>query len=284
MQATIRFAINRICSARMPLVAFAAMAQRLGIEAIELRNDLPGVEMRDGSSPRDVAAIASDHGLRIRAINALQAFDQFTASRQMEASAMARYACEAGAQALVLCPTNTRHDNRDPRQRHDDLVHALHGLQPVLDGYGLIGLIEPLGFGESAVRRKSQARRAMEAMGANAPFALVHDTFHHHLSGEPDFFPQATGLVHVSGVNDSAIAVDHMRDPHRELVGPSDRLGNVAQLRALLAGGYDGYVSFEPFADAIITAPDFEARLRASMDYLSAAVAASTGTDVNSVR
>jgi len=284
MEPTICFALNRICGSRMPFAAFAAMAQRLGVDAIELRNDLAAVELRDGTAPQVIAAIASDHGLHIRAINALQEFDQLTARRQSEASELARYAAEVGAQALVLCPTNNRHDSRDPRQRHDDLVHALHGLQPVLSGHGLIGLIEPLGFGESAVRRKRQAQCAIDAMGAPAPFALVHDTFHHHLAGDRDFFPASTGLVHVSGVNDPDLAVDQMRDPHRQLVGPQDRLGNVAQLQALLAGGYKGYVSFEPFANAIITAPDIEARLRASMAYLSAAVAASTGTEDNSVR
>ncbi len=56
------------------------------------------------------------------------------------------------------------------------------------------------------------------------------------------------------------------------------------QLRALLDAGYHGVVSFEPFADATITAGDIEQQLRRSMNYLSAAVAASTGTEVNSVR
>ncbi len=284
MKPTVRFALNRICGSRMPFAAFAAMAQRLGIDAIELRNDLSAVELRDGTPPSAIASIASDHGLHIRAINALQEFDQFTARRQGEASELASYAAEVGAQSLVLCATNNRQDNRDPRQRHDDLVHALHGLQPVLSGHGLIGLIEPLGFGESAVRRKCQAQRAIDAMGARAPFALVHDTFHHCVARDQDFFPQTTGLVHVSGVEDSQLEMDQLRDPHRQLVGPRDRLGNVAQLRTLLDGGYAGYVSFEPFADAIITAPDIELRLRASMAYLSAAIEASTGTDVNSVR
>lgn len=284
MQATIRFAINRIAGSWMAFPAFAAMAQRLGVQAIELRNDLPAVELRDNTAPRTVGAIAADHGLTIRAINALQGFDQWTARKQGEAAALADYAAECGAQALVLCPTNQRHDSRDPRQRHEDLVHALHGLQPVLTGRRLTGLIEPLGFEECVVRRKSQARRAIDDLGPQTPFALVHDTFHHHLAGEPDIYPQSTGLVHVSGVDDPSLQVAQMRDPHRLLVGPNDRLGNVAQLRQLLAHGYEGYVSFEPFADSITQERDIERRLRDSMDYLSAAVAASTGTEGNSVR
>lgn len=284
MSSTIRFALNRICGAGMPFVAFAAMAQRLGVDAIELRNDLPAVEMQDQTDPATIGAIAADHGLTIRSINALQSFDQLTAERQSAAAALAQYASACGAQALVLCPTNHPHDLRDPRQRHDDLVHALHGLAPVLCGHGLMGLIEPLGFAESALRRKSQARRAIAALGTSAPFALVHDSFHHYLAGEPECDPRGVGLVHISGVDDTALGLVQMRDGHRLLVGPQDQLGNVHQLQQLLAGGYTGYVSFEPFADAVTQSADIEPQLRASMDYLCAAVAASTGTDGSSVR
>lgn len=284
MQAAIRFAINRIAGSWMPFPAFAAMAQRLGVQAIELRNDLPAVELRDRSAPRMIGTVAADHGLTIRAINALQGFDQLSARKQREAAALADYAAECGAQALVLCPTNNRQDGRDPQRRHDDLVHALHGLRPVLAGHRLTGLIEPLGFEECAVRRKSQVRRAFDDLGTPAPYALVHDTFHHHLAGEPALHPSLTGLVHVSGVDDASLPVTQMRDPHRLLVGPDDRLGNVAQLQQLMARGYAGYVSFEPFAESITQARDIERRLRDSMDYLSAAVAASTGIEGNSVR
>jgi 2-keto-myo-inositol isomerase len=284
MPSTIRFALNRICGARMPFAAFAAMAQRLGVQAIELRNDLPAVELQAPTAPATLAAIAADHGLTIRAINALQGFDQLTAERQSAAAALAQYASACGAQALVLCPTHHPHDLRDPRQRHDDMVHALHGLQPVLAGHGLTGLIEPLGFAASAVRRKSQARRAIDALGASAPYALVHDTFHHHLAGEHDCDPRGIGLVHISGVDDTTLTPSQMRDGHRLLVGPQDRLGNVQQLRQLLTAGYAGYVSFEPFADTVTQSADIETQLRASMDYLCAAVAASTGTEGSSVR
>ena len=60
-----------------------------------------------------------------------------------------------------------------------------------------------------------------------------------------------TGLVHISGVTDAAVSVPDMRDPHRVLVDRDDRLGNIAQIRALLAGGYAGPFSFEPFAPAV---------------------------------
>lgn len=284
MSQPIRFAINRISASRMPLAQFAAMAQRLGVGAIEIRNDLAGVETRNGDSPQAIAAIAAQHGLCIRSINALQSFDRFDAVRATEAAAMARYAADCGAQGLVLCPTNNRLDARSASQRHDDLVLALARLQPILSDHGLLGLVESLGFEECALRCKSWAVRAIQEVAGAACFSLVHDTFHHHLGGEDAFFPELTGLVHVSGVEDPSVPVNRMRDPHRVLVGPADRLGNVTQLRRLLAGGYDGLVSFEPFSDTITAADDIEPRLAASMAYLSAAVAASTGAQGNSVR
>ena len=284
MDQPIRFAINRICASRLPLTAFAAMACRLGVTMIELRNDLDGVETRDGTAPGDILAITRDHGLTIRSINALQRFDQWDAARAREATELMRHASACGAQAIVLCPTNSRQDTRSDAQRHDDLLRALQQILPLLQSHGLTALIEPLGFAECALRYKSRAQHALRALGSPAPLQLVHDSFHHHLAGEDAFFTADTGLVHVSGVDDPSPARDAMRDPHRVLVGPHDRLDTVGQLRNLLAGGYRGAVSFEPFADAVITAGDIERQLARSMAYLSAAVAASTGADGNSVR
>ena len=196
------------------------------------------------------------------------------AARHAEAEALIRYAVESGTEALVLCPTNSRQDARSAEQRHADLVNALRQLAPMLAAAGLVGLVEPLGFEECAVRRKSQAVRAFEEVGAGKTFRLVHDTFHHHLAGEGLFFPEWTGLVHISGVEDPALDASQMRDGHRVLVGAADRLGNAAQLRRLLDAGYGGYASFEPFAEEIAAATDIEARLRASMEHLRQAVAA----------
>jgi len=272
MAQSIRFAINRISAPRMPFADFCAMTRRLGVDAIEIRNDLPGVELTDGTPAATVAAAAQASGLKIRSINALQRFEQFDAAREEEAKALIRYAVDSGTQALVLCPTNSRKDERSAEKRHGDLVNALARLKPLLAAAGITGLVEPLGFEECAVRRKSQAVRAFEEVGAGNTFRLVHDTFHHHLAGEGLFFPEWTGLVHISGVEDKALDAAQMRDGHRVLVGLADRLGNIAQIRRLLAAGYAGYASFEPFAEEIAAATDIEARLKASMAYLADAV------------
>jgi len=138
---------------------------------------------------------------------------------------------------------------------------ALDALVGILKGRGLTGLVEPLGFPVSSLRTKAEAIAAMTEADENGVFALMHDTFHHHLAGETQFYPHRTGLVHVSGVTDPGLAVAEMLDAHRVLVDGDDRLDNLAQVRALLAGGYDGPFSFEPFADSVHALADPEAAL-----------------------
>jgi 2-keto-myo-inositol isomerase len=61
-----------------------------------------------------------------------------------------------------------------------------------------------------------------------------------------------------------------MRDSHRVLVGPKDRLGNIAQLKALRAGGYDGPISFEPFAAELRSLTDPARAIADSMQFIRA--------------
>ncbi|HEJ2442350.1 TIM barrel protein [Burkholderia multivorans] len=268
MTQAFHFSLNRICAPHIPFDRYVALCRQVGIDAIEIRNDLDGAELADGTPAAAIRATAEAAGVTILTINALQRFDQWNAARADEATLLADYAAQCGARALVLCPTNSRDDARDAETRHADLVNALRALKPILEARGLLGFIEPLGFEECALRRKSDAVKAIYAAAGEPVFRLVHDTFHHHLAGEPIFFPNLTGLVHLSGVEDDDLSVERMRDGHRVLVGRADRLGNVRQVRELLARGYRGALSFEPFATEIAQAHDIAARLRASIDYV----------------
>jgi 2-keto-myo-inositol isomerase len=252
----------------LPFDRYVALCRRLGVDTIEIRNDLDGVELADGTPAAAVRATAEAGGVTILTINALQRFEQWNAERADEATALADYAAQCGARALVLCPTNSRADTRSADARHADLVTALQALKPILAARGLLGFIEPLGFEECALRRKSDAVKGIYAAAGEPVFRLVHDTFHHHLAGEDIFFPNLTGLVHISGVEEADLPIERMRDGHRVLVGGADRLGNIRQLRELLARGYRGALSFEPFASEIAEADDIEDRLRASIDYV----------------
>ena len=122
-----------------------------------------------------------------------------------------------------------------------------------------------------SLRLKQEAVDAIDDVGGAEIFKLVHDTFHHAIAGEEHLFPSRTGLVHVSGVEDPKLPLAAMRDPHRVLVGRGDRLDNVGQLRRLAAGGYDGFISFEPFAEPPAREADIASGIRASIDHLSAA-------------
>lgn len=268
MRDPLTFAVNRISAPRLPYADFLAMCRRLGVADIEIRNDLDGIEIGDGTAPAALKAATQQAGVVIRSINALYPFDVPDADLRRRARVLAAYARDCGAQALVMCPLNSAADARTAAERRADLVAALALLRPILDDHGVQGWIEPLGFAECALRRKSDAVQAIHDANGAGCFQLVHDTFHHYLAGEDLFFPEWTGLVHVSGVEMAALPRQDMRDGHRVLVGEGDRLGTVQQLRTLLAAGYGGVVSFEPFAAEIMTAADSEVRLRRSMDYL----------------
>ena len=80
-------------------------------------------------------------------------------------------------------------------------------------------------------------------------------------------FPDHTGLVHISGVEDATLPLDRIRDEHRVLVGADDLLGNIGQIVALMEG-CSGPYSFEPFAASVHALADIAAALEASMTFI----------------
>lgn len=269
MSPTIPFAINRNSARRLALKDFCHMVVNLGVDAMELRNDIEGVEMQDGTPGANVGEMIKDHGLKALSINALYPFDVWDDTRAEQATTLARYARDSGALALVLCPFNSYDDKRNESERRGDLLKALRAMKPILRDHGLISHVEALGFPQSALRLKRHALEAIDEIDGKDIFNLLHDTFHHHLTNDPDYFSERTGLVHISGVEDASVPVSELLDSHRVLVGEADVLHNAEQIRALMAGGYCGYFSFEPFAKEIQALRDPESALRASMDYLT---------------
>ncbi len=261
-----RFAINHISAPKLPLAEFFAMCRRLGVSEVEIRNDIPDV--LGTMSAAAVRAEAAAQGITILSINALYPFNLWSGDLPDRALRMADYAAECGAQALVMCPLND-----GQKVAHSRVVEALDAMTPILKTRGLTGLVEPLGFPISSLRTKAEAIAAMTEADEDGTYLLMHDTFHHHLAGETVFYPNRTGLVHISGVTDPAVAVDDMLDAHRVLVDGADRLENIEQIRALQAGGYAGPFSFEPFAQQVHNLDDPEAALRESMDHIRAALA-----------
>lgn len=264
----ISFALNHMTAPALPVGSFMKTAAGLGISSVEIRNDLEGNAILDGTKPEDVARMAADNGLTIISINALQRFNNWTVEREREARELATYARKSGARALVLVPVNDGTGKLEG-ERQGNLRVALKALKQILAENGIIGLVEPLGFQICSLRSKKEAAEAIHAVDGEAQFRLVHDTFHHVLAGEPQLFPELTGLVHISGVEDQAVSVDGMRDPHRVMVGATDRLDNLGQIRALVAAGYKGPFSFEPFAPSVHQTGDVAGMVKASMDYIT---------------
>jgi len=265
------FALNHVTLPSRRFEEFARIARGIGIADVEIRNDLPGVELADGAPPDTIRRQAETAGVRIAAINALQRFDDWNDVRAGEATALTRYARVCGASAVVLCPVNAKDDPREPADRAAALRRALAGLAPILAAEGVIGLVEPLGFPQSALRTKRAALAVMDEVDGAGVFALVHDTFHHFLAGETEMFPARTGLVHVSGVVGRGLDRAEIEDRHRTLVVTDDVLGTVEQVRTLWQGGYRGLVSMEAFAPSVHASTHIAAELRASFALLRGA-------------
>ena len=257
--------LNHRVAPTASLTDFFELAVALGVTDVEIRNELPGVAISDGTSPETVRREAEARGLNILSINALYPFNIWTTERAEQAARLIDYAAACGAKGIVMCPFNDASYKADTPERLRALLEALTALAPLLRKAGIIGFIEPLGFPESSLRFKREAVQAIDAGDGADVFRLVHDTFHHHVAGETAFFPERTGLVHVSGVVDAAVARDDMKDAHRVLVDPDDRLDNLGQIRALATGGYTGPLSFEPFADSVSGSSDVRTLLTNSI-------------------
>jgi 2-keto-myo-inositol isomerase len=266
---TLSFALNHMTAPALSPDAFFDLAKSLGICAVEIRNDLKGNAIIDGTPAAEVKALAEKHGLTIISINALQRFNEWNGDRAHEAGELITYARDCGAKALVLVPVNDGSGQADG-ERQANLQQALTALKPILEEAGITGLVEPLGFEICSLRSKTEAVEGIRAVSGENTFKLVHDTFHHHLAGEEKFHPEMTGLVHISGVADAGVTVSAMRDPHRILVDTADRLDNAGQIRKLRENGYNGPFSFEPFSPAVHHSNDIKTAIRESMQFLAA--------------
>jgi 2-keto-myo-inositol isomerase len=264
----IRFALNHRACPRLDPIALVEAAAELGMAAVELRNDVRDNSVNDIDTARAVGDRAARYGIEVLSINALYPFNVWNDERIALAEHLAAVLSASGGSGLVCCPLVDPAYSAAEAEKTSALETALRGLMPILEKYDLKGFVEPLGFPSSSLRCKQVAVDAIRAVGGEGLFGLVHDTFHHAGAGESVMFPDMTGLVHVSAVVDPGVSFQDMLDAHRVFVGPGDRLDSIGQVRQLLAGGYGGYVSFEPFADELWELEDPLPVIRQSMDYM----------------
>ncbi len=262
-----QFCLNHMVAPRLDYAPFFDLALRLGVTAVEIRNDIPTAKMGNRNA-KAIARLADDKGITIVNVNALQRWNQWSKAKADEAARLAEYTALTGAKNLILVPTNDVKFKPAEQERLDGLREALHGLKPILKDHGLIGCVEPLGFVECSLRRKAEAIAAIDDVGGAKRFKVTHDTFHHFVAGETEYFAARTGLIHVSGVDDTRHTAATMRDPQRVLVGAGDLCGTRDQVRRLMKEGYKGLVSFEPFAKEVHLDKAIARAIARSMDYL----------------
>jgi len=261
------FGLNQVTMANASIDEFIETAARLGMVGVELRNDL-GRPIFDGLSADNVQQKLQVHGLRLLGLSQIYPFNRWSEKTAADVQALIALAVEANAETISLIPSNNG-TGIDAATRQSDLMRSLEGCLPLLEAANMVALVEPLGFARSSLRSKNDLVAAIEALGAQSSLRLVHDTFHHTLSGGGPIYPEHTGIVHISGVADADVPLGQMEDAHRVLVDADDRLGNVDQITALRGAGYQGAYSFECFSPDIHRHPSVEDAIRTSMNFIS---------------
>ncbi|WP_312240532.1 TIM barrel protein [Pantoea sp.] len=263
-----RFCINRKIAPALSLDTFFQLMQRLGLNKVELRNDMPGGKVTDHLSAAQLVALKEKYEIEIVTINALYPFNRPDEALLAKAEALLQEAQRIGARALVMCPLN-----EGIAVSADDTLAAMRVLAPLFARYDIQGLVEPLGFPISSLRSAVQTQTLIQ--DAQAPFKLVLDTFHHHLyENAEQEFPAGIdvnqiGLVHLSGVEDLRPTAE-LSDEERIMLSDKDVLNSAAQVKRLEQMGYKGVYAFEPFSTQLAnwTAADIEREIRHSIALL----------------
>ena len=265
--------LNRIVKPQIPLEEFLEFTADLGIRYVELRNDFTTTGVLDGMSDTALRQSFHDTSTKALTINALYPFEdaRLLPENIEKLRELISEAQRINCPQIVLCPLNDAGDRRTSTQRSEELVAALDAYGPLFAETKMVGLIEPLGFAISSLRTKKAALEAIAKCNYPRSYRLLHDTFHHYLSGEIEFFPQQTAVVHVSGLlpGKSKAATT---DEDRILVTKDDIMDNRGQLATLLGGGCTAPISYEPFSSQVRDLPlsKLKPQLQESIDYLFA--------------
>lgn len=265
-------ALNHMTTPNLGYVDFLGLAKSLDCVGVEVRNDIAR-PLFDGMDPKEAGAIARDMGIEIVGVSQVYPFNTWTQDRADEVLALIKTAKAAGAHTMSLIPRNDGTQTGDG-ERRVNLRIALSAIKPMLEAEGMVALVEPLGFLRSSLRSKTELVEEIDALNGKGLFKLVHDTFHHTLADGGPLFPDYTGIIHISGVVDPSLAVSEMEDEHRVLVDENDRLGNVEQIAALLAAGYDGPVSYECFSPLTHAMADPFTEIKRSFEFISSQIKA----------
>lgn len=260
-----RFGLNQKTVKDFPFEAFLDLAAKLGMVGVEPRNDL-GRPFFDGFAPAKAGQMARDRGLAFLGLSEVYPFNHWTEEREATIRALVETAAEAGAYGVSLIPSV------EPERPVLPVAQAIEMVLPLIEGTGVVALVEPIGFSTCSLPKKAEVVAAINALGVGDRVKIVHDTFQHSLAGETALFPAHTATIHISGISDPEAVFNDMLDGRRVLVDAADRVGNLAQIDAFHAAGFQGAFSFEATEPVLITADDPAPILRRSMDYLEKAL------------
>src|ERR1700676_3629951 len=271
MSRTDLLCLNRVIKPQIPLEEFLQFTADLGIKYVEVRNDFTNKGVLDGLSDVDLQMSFKETGVKALTINALYPFEDLKVLKENieRLKDLIAEAKRINCPQIVLCPLNDANDKRSAAQRADELVTALTAYGPLLAEAKMIGLVEPLGFAICSLRTKKAALTGIARCDHPESYQLLHDTFHHYLSGETEFFPKQTAIVHVSGVLPGKTKAA-TTDDDRILVTKDDIMDNRGQLAALLEAGCTAPISYEPFSSQVRDLPlsELKPQLQESIEYL----------------
>ena len=246
------FAINQIITKYSKFEDLIYLAKQLRINKIEIRNDIKENLLLE-NKPLEVKDLCDKNKIKILSINALQKFNIWNNEREIELLKLCNYASKANIWAIVLVPLNDG-SALNQTDQIDLLKISLRNISKILNNYDLTGLVEPLGFMQSTLRKKSLVIQVIEEFQITN-IKLLHDTFHHKLSEENNFYINTTGLVHISGVSNQF--KDHkLTDDYRTVIENNDLIENINQIKKFLKSGFNGVFSFEPFSEKFINDVD----------------------------
>ena len=261
---SISFALNQILFPDSPFKNFISFSKKLNVKAIEIRNDIK-TNLIEENDPIKISNICEENSIKILSINALQKFNFWNKDREKELIFLCKYADKANIDSIVLVPLNDGSIN-SAKEQIQLFEQSLKNILKIINDFDLFGLVEPLGFSHSSLRFKSLAVKVINSLQSNK-LKIVHDTFHHALAGENEFFPSLTGLVHISGVSNTYKNIK-LLDSHRSIIDEKDMLANIKQIRKLCNSNYKGFFSLEPFSNTLMREKNIFKIVKNSFNYI----------------
>ncbi len=262
---SISFALNQILFPDAPFENFISFSKKLNVKAIEIRNDIK-TNLIEENDPIKIKNLCEENSIKILSINALQKFNIWNKDREKELISLCKYADKANINSIVLVPLNDGSINSHEEQIQL-LEHSLINILKIFNDFKVFGLVEPLGFSHSSLRFKSLVVKLINDFQSNK-LKILHDTFHHFLSGEDEFFPSLTGLVHISGVSNMFKNIK-LDDDHRSIIDDNDILHNINQIKKICNSNYQGFFSMEPFSNNLIKEKNIFKIVKKSFNYIS---------------